>query len=571
MRPPIVLRVERSCLPSPKAKLQAKSKAKSKAKSVALHQLRQLQSNVYPASMTHADLADHANHSNQPGLHHPRPGTLTLASGAVTIEAVVAVARYRSHVAISDEARTNIRRARAIVEKSMGDGLPHYGINTGFGSLSRARIPDQDLRSLQLNLLRSHAAGVGEPLPEEVVRAMLILLAASLCRGCSGVREIVVDSIVALLNSGVTPVVPSLGSVGASGDLAPLAHACLVLVGEGEATYKGVRTPAADALRAANLAPMALDAKEGLALINGTHLMAGRGCLVIADAERTFTAALQACAMSIDGARATDAFLDERAHAARNQPGQMNVASRLRALLQGSTIITSHAENDTRVQDPYSFRCSPQVLGAAWDCMRYVRGCVERELGGVTDNPLVLGSDIVSAGNFHGMPMAIPFDALGIALSHVAGISERRVFWILSAIDKESNLPAYLAPNPGLYSGMMIAQYTAAACCNEMIQLANPASVANISTSAGMEDYNSFGPRCVAKAARAVELLEYVVAIEFLCATEAIDRHRPFRSGPGVERAHESVRSCVKPLTSDRSSSPDIEAIVAMMRAGGFR
>lgn len=497
--------------------------------------------------------------------------TIILDSTPLTIQQVVAVARGGERVEMKPAARERVRAARRVIERAMGDGEAHYGINTGFGSLSRKRIADTDLATLQLNLLRSHAAGVGEPLAPEVVRAMMLLLAASLCRGCSGVRETVIDTIIALLNAGVTPLVPSLGSVGASGDLAPLAHACLVLVGEGRAWHKGVEMDASAALAAAGVAPIALSAKEGLALINGTHLMAGRGCLVLHDAKIAVNAALNACAMSIDAARATDSFLDPRAHVARNQPGQIHVAKVIRDALHGSQIITSHAENDPRVQDPYSFRCAPQVLGAAADCIAYVESALSHELGGVTDNPLVLGDDVVSAGNFHGMPLAIPFDALGIALTHVAGISERRVFWILSAMDKEANLPAYLASNPGLHSGLMIAQYTAAACCNEMIQLANPASVANISTSAGMEDYNSFGPRAVAKADRAVDLLRNVVAIELLCAAEAIERHRPLKSGAGVEAAHAAVRARVTPLDGDRSPAPDIAALAQGIADGAFR
>jgi histidine ammonia-lyase len=491
---------------------------------------------------------------------------IALDSGPLTIDQVVAVARHGVPLALTEAARVKIRAAREVVERAMRSGKAHYGINTGFGSLSRARIDDADLAALQRNLLRSHAAGVGEPFADEVVRGMLAILAASLARGASGVREELVDAIVAMLNAGVTPVVPSIGSVGASGDLAPLAHACLVLMGEGTARHRGRTMPGGEALAAAGLRAIDLDAKEGLALINGTHLMAARACLILADARNATDAALVACAMSIDAARASHAFLDPRAHELRNQPGQVAVAARLRALLASSEIVVSHAENDPRVQDPYSFRCSPQVLGAALDAIAYVRGCVERELHAVTDNPLVVGSDIISAGNFHGMPLAIPLDAMAIALAHVAGISERRTFWILSAFDKEARLPAYLAPNPGLHSGLMIAQYTAAACCNELITLAGSASVANLSTSAGMEDYNSFGPRAAAKAARAVELVEHVVAIEVLCAAEGLDRHRPLKSGPGVEHARRAVRARVTPLTTDRSPSPDVEALAEAIR-----
>jgi histidine ammonia-lyase len=291
-----------------------------------------------------------------------------------------------------------------------------------------------------------------------------------------------------------------------------LAHIALALIGEGEVLAKsGSRTPSAGTMQAAGLRPMLLQAKEGLALINGTHLMGARGALLVADTDRLLDAAFVACAMSIDACKGTDAFLDERVYAARNQPGPAAAAARLRALLAGSTIIPSHRENDPRVQDPYSLRCAPVILGAALDALGYVKRAVEAELGAVTDNPLVFTDEgehgpIVSAGNFHGMPVAVPLDVLAIAIAHVAGVSERRTFYLLSATDPVNKIPAYLSPRPGLHSGLMIAQYTAAACCNEIQGLAVPASIANIPTSAGMEDYNSFGPRAAAKAARSLEL-----------------------------------------------------------------
>lgn len=465
--------------------------------------------------------------------------------------------------------------SRAAIEARCDSGQAHYGINTGFGSLSRVRIPLGDLRTLQRNIIRSHAAGVGAPLPEDVVRACMLLLCASLSRGLSGVRPSVVEALASMLNAGVTPIVPSIGSVGASGDLSPLAAIGLVLMGEGQATYQGVTLDAEKALRAAGVKPISLEAKEGLAIINGTHLMGARASLLCADADRLMNAAMVAAAMSIDAARATDSFLDARIHAARRQPGQMHVASVLRDLLAGSQIIPSHREDDPRVQDPYSLRCTPQVLGAAWDCLSYVKQAVERELGAVTDNPLVFpsnsGHDIVSGGNFHGMPLAIPLDSLAIALAHVAGISERRVFWLLSALEPETHLKAYLSPRPGLNSGLMIAQYTAAACCNEIIGLCTPASVANISTSAGIEDYNSFGPRGAAKARRIVELGENVLAIELLCAAQGIEAHRPLRSGKGVERAHATIRRVVPTLADDRPLTPDIASIVTLVRDDQFR
>lgn len=475
---------------------------------------------------------------------------------------------------LSGEATAKVGAARRVIEAASSDGLAHYGINTGFGSLARQRVGTDELRQLQTNLIRSHAAGVGAPLPGDVVRGTMLLLAASLSRGFSGVRPIVIDSILAALNAGVTPVVPSVGSVGASGDLAPLAHIGLALLGEGEAEFQGRVLTAREALQDAGLTPLTLEAKEGLAIINGTHLMCALACLALHDAGKVFEGAIAAAAMSIDACRGTDAFLDARIHDARNQPGQKAVAARLRELLAGSEIIPSHAENDPRVQDPYSLRCTPQVLGAAWDAIGYVKRCVEQELGAVTDNPLVFtaseaGQDsIVSGGNFHGMPLAIPLDVLSIAMSHVAGISERRTFWLLAGLDSESHLRPYLTPQPGLCSGLMIAQYTAAACCNEIVGLCTPASVANISTSAGIEDYNSFGPRSGMKAQRVIELARNVVAIELLCAAEGIEYQRPLKSGAGVERVHGIIRGLVPRLTNDRPPAPDIAAIAEMVRAG---
>jgi histidine ammonia-lyase len=510
------------------------------------------------------------------------PVPLVLQANPVTIADVVDVARQARHVEIGSLARSALTASRAVVEAALNDGSPHYGINTGFGSLSRERIPTQALEELQRNLVRSHACGVGEPLPVEVVRAMMVLLAASLCRGMSGVRAVIPEQICRMLNGGLTPVVPSIGSVGASGDLAPLAHIALTLIGEGSIAHLGKTSPAREALAAANISPATLEAKEGLALINGTHLMAAQGALLCHDAERTFEVALLAAAMSMDACRATDAFLDPRVHAARNQPGQQIAAARLREHLRGSQIIPSHRDNDPRVQDPYSLRCIPQVLGAAHDCLGYVKQALTSELGGVTDNPLVFAAEpaptadfthpesIVSAGNFHGMPLAIPLDTLTIALAHIAGISERRTFWMLASLDPEAHLKPYLTPQPGLNSGLMIAQYTAAACCNEIITLATPASVSNIVTSAGIEDYNSFGPRAAAKARRALELTQTVIAIELLCAAQGLEYHRPLRSGEGVERAHALVRGRVPPLTADRVLATDINAVLALVREGSL-
>jgi histidine ammonia-lyase len=520
-------------------------------------------------------------------------GRIVLDGSALTLDQVEVVARRGGRVAVGPGAIDAVRRARAVVEEALGDGEAHYGINTGFGSLARQRLAPGELRQSQLNLIRSHAAGVGEPLPVETVRAMTLLLAASLCRGCSGVRPEVVDTLVAMLNAGVHPIVPSVGSVGASGDLAPLAHLALVLVGEGLATLDDVASdqtrrgssgdllPGAGALKAAGIVPLTLEAKEGLALINGTHLMAAEAALLLCDFKWLLDAAIVATAMSIDACRGSDEYLDPRVYEARNHPECGVVAGRLRDLLAGSAILPSHRDDrDPRVQDPYSLRCAPYVVGAAMSLAGYVKLTVERELGAVTDNPLVFSREhpsrsggppgVVSAGNFHGMPIALPLDAIAMSVAHIAGISERRVFTMLAAADPESHLTPYLAHKPGLQSGLMIAQYTAAACCNEIAQLASPASVINLPTSAGMEDYNSFGPRSAAKLRRALWLAENVIAIELICAAEGLGFHEPLRSGAGVERARGIIRQRVAERTEDRPPAPDIAAVCDLIRSGAF-
>jgi len=489
---------------------------------------------------------------------------------------VVSVARNHAKVLLSDASKSQIAQCRAGLESVLNDGLPHYGINTGFGSLANKSIEQDDLENLQRNLIRSHAAGIGEPLESEVVRGMMFVLACSLSRARSGVRVEVVTHILSMLNAGITPIVPELGSVGASGDLAPLAHITEVMIGEGQAIINNTIKPGIEALSLANLQPLNLQAKEGLALINGTHLMTARFALIEQDLNQLVDAALVANAMSIDAARASHGYLDQRVYVARNQPGAAEVASTMRSLLQGSTIVTSHAENDPRVQDPYSFRCAPLVFGSVLDSFRSCQTSLNFELGAVTDNPLIFDTgsdvpDIVSAGCFHGMPVAIPLDTLAIGIAHLAGIAERRMYHILSVFDPESNLRAFMSPKPGVMSGFMIVQYAAASVCNELVGLANPSSVVNLSTCAGMEDYNSFGPRSAAKAARAVQLARSVIAAELLCSAEGIEAHRPHRSGDRVESAIEIIRSVVPPLTEDRSPAPDIAAIEHLIRADQFK
>jgi len=489
---------------------------------------------------------------------------------------VVSVARNGAQVNLSEASQSQITQCRAGLDSVLNDGLPHYGINTGFGSLANKSIEHDDLENLQRNLIRSHAAGIGDPLESEVVRGMMFVLACSLSRAKSGVRVEVITQILGMLNAGITPVVPELGSVGASGDLAPLAHIAEVMIGEGHAILNNSIKPGIEALSLVNLQPLTLQAKEGLALINGTHLMTARFALIEQDLVQLVDAALIANAMSIDAARASHGYLDQRVYVARNQPGAAEVASTMRALLAGSTIVTSHAENDPRVQDPYSFRCAPLVLGSVLDSFRSCQASLNFELGAVTDNPLIFETesdvpDIVSAGCFHGMPVAIPLDTLAIGIAHLAGIAERRMYHILSVFDPESNLRAFMSPKPGVMSGFMIVQYAAASVCNELVGLANPASVVNLSTCAGMEDYNSFGPRSAAKAARAVKLARSVIAAELLCSAEGIEAHRPHRSGDRVEAAIEIIRSVVPSLTEDRSPAPDIAAIEHLIRADQFK
>ncbi|MBL0871509.1 MAG: histidine ammonia-lyase [Phycisphaerales bacterium] len=539
---------------------------------------------------------------------------VVLTPQALSIQNVVDVARRGAKVSISKASMSAMLRSRRVVERCLTDGQAHYGINTGFGSLAKQRVGLDDLKTLQRNLVRSHSAGVGEPLREELVRAMMLILAASLARGLSGVRPVVVETLVKMINAGVVPVVPSIGSVGASGDLAPLAHVALCLIGEGQATIskpanlraagfspRGSAStatarpmPAAKALEKAGIKPLELHAKEGLALINGTHLMCAEGALLSEDALRLCQIAELTLAMSIDGCRASHSYLDERLYLARRNAWCDGTARVIRAALAGGKIAESHLENDPRVQDPYSLRAGVTVQGAASAQIFRFRHTIESELGAVSDNPLVfakgvrlpLGTDrrpylhdisnltredaVISGANFHGMPLAIPLDCLAIVLCHIAGISERRSYLMTGAFEPESHLKPFLTPRPGLQSGLMIAQYTAAACVNEMIGLATPASVSNITTCAGMEDYNSWGPRAAAKARRSLELATKVVAIEMLCAAAALDVHAPLKSGKAVEAAKRIIRTKVKPQGEDRVLTNDIEAIATLISTGAF-
>lgn len=496
---------------------------------------------------------------------------LILDGASLSIEDVVDVARRGRTVRLDDDTARQLTEGRRLIDRIVESDTTVYGINTGFGSLARVRVSREQLIDLQRNLVRSHAAGVGEPLDPEMTRAMLCIVAASLARGHSGVRPDLVEALIALLNAGVLPVIPSQGSVGASGDLAPLAHLALVLIGEGEACFNGERLPGAEALNRSGLAPQTLQAKEGLALINGTHLMCAASALAVYDAERLVMAAETAAAASLDALKGTDVALDGRIHNLRPHPGQLATASRVRDLLHGSEIRQSH-EGCTRVQDPYTQRCIPQVIGAVRDAIVYCRQVFTIELGAVTDNPLSFPDDnvVLSGGNFHGQPLALALDFLAIALTQLASFSERRTYSLLSTWEGDAALPVFLTETPGLGSGYMIAQYVAAALVNENKVLAHPASADSIPTSAGTEDFNSMGATSAWKVRRVVDNSLRTIAIETLCAAQAVECRRPLKSGPRIELAIARVRELVPRLTMDRPLSGDIELIAKAIRDGIF-
>ena len=500
------------------------------------------------------------------------PDGIIINGQALSRVEVVAVARHYAPVTLGSASVERIAAARAVIDTIAAEGRKVYGVTTGFGHLSKVRIPQEQLEELQHNLIRSHSAGVGEPLSEEVSRAMMLLLAASLARGNSGVRVEIVHSLLALLNAHIYPLIPSRGSVGASGDLAPLAHLALILIGEGEALYQGQRCTGLEALQAAGIAPLQLQAKEGLALINGTHLMEAIAILTLADAETSLLSAEVACAMSIEGLLGSHIPLDARIHQRRGQHGQQISAERLRKLVSNSEINRSH-QNCARVQDPYTLRCAPQVFGAVRDALEYCATIFERELDAVTDNPLVFpeDGDVLSGGNFHGQPLALALDFLAIALTQLASFSERRIYNLMGPHDwDEVGAPLFLTPNPGLNSGFMITQYAAAALVNEIKILAHPASIDSIPTSAGMEDFVSMGVTSALKVLRILESAQQVIAIELMCAAQMLDFRLPLKPGEGVQRAYERVRSYVRKLEQDRVLAPDIVTLSNAVKAGTF-
>jgi len=499
----------------------------------------------------------------------PVQAPLQLTGRDLAIEDVVAVAREKRPVDLAATARERMAASRAVIDRVVASGETIYGVTTGFGDLADVRISPEQTATLQRNLVRSHAAGVGEPLPGEVVRAMLVLRVNALAVGLSGVRPELADLLVAMLNAGVQPRIPSRGSVGASGDLAPLAHLALVVIGEGEAEVGGRLLAGADALAAAGLEPMELQAKEGLALLNGTQLMAALGALAAADARRLVITADVVGAMSLEAMLGTASAFDEALIGARPHPGQIASAARLRRLLADSEIGASHRSSPHRLQDPYSLRCMPQVHGAVHDALAPLEGVLAVEMNAATDNPLVFPDGrVVSGGNFHGAPLALALDHARVALTALATISERRTARLVDA--RLSGLPAFLAAEPGLESGLMIAQYTAAALVNELKTVAHPASVDTIPTSANQEDHVSMGATSALLLREAVDRVTAVLAIEALCAARGLDLRAPLRPGQGVATAHAAVRGVVTPLAADRPPGPDIAALAQLIAGGGL-
>ncbi|HUY10770.1 MAG TPA: histidine ammonia-lyase [Candidatus Dormibacteraeota bacterium] len=487
----------------------------------------------------------------------------------LTIERIAAIAEGGAKVRVSEAASARVAAARNFVDERFADGDAIYGVTTGFGRLANVQIDPGDAALLQLNLVRSHAAGTGAPLDERFVRAAGVLRVNSLAAGHSGIAPATLALLVELLNRGVTPVVPMQGSVGASGDLAPLAHMSLLLIGEGEAYFRQERMPGAEALARAGLKPIVLGAKEGLALINGTQVMTGIASLCLLYAERIADTADLIAAMSLEAYLGTDAVFDRRINALRPHRGQRVVAARLRRALANSEIMKSHRACG-RVQDPYSFRCISVVHGAIRDSISHVRAVTEVEANSVTDNPLVFPDDRVflSGGNFHGEPIALAIDFLKMAICEFASISERRLYLLLNA--EERGLPLFLARRSGLQSGLMIVQYASAAMVNDNKALAWPSSVDSIPTSAGQEDHVSMGMTSANNLVRVLENVEGALACELLGAMAATDFRRPLRSGSGTQLLYELVRERIEPLIEDRSPAPDIETARAFIRSGSI-
>jgi len=491
--------------------------------------------------------------------------TVRIDGRSLDLDDVEAVAADGARVDLAEEARQRIAAARGVVDQILTSGQVVYGVNTGFGKLAEVRIPPDQLSRLQLNLLRSHSCGVGEPFSEPVVRAMLLLRANVLATGHAGCRVELVERVVDLLNAGVHPVVPCRGSVGASGDLAPLAHLALPVVGEGEAIFRGERLVGDEALHRAGIEPIVLEAKEGLALINGTQTSAAVAGLALVEVRRLLDAADVVCSLTLEAVAGTDAAFDPAVHEARPHPGQLTCAANLAILMEGSAIRESHRDCG-RVQDAYSLRCSPQVHGAARDAFEHVRRVLEIELNSATDNPMVFTDGrVVSGGNFHGAPIAVVFDYLAAALTDLASISERRQARLVDAA--LSGLPAFLSPEPGLNSGFMMVQVAAAALVSECKTLAHPASVDSIPTSAGQEDHVSMSTWSARKLASIVDLLRQVLGMEYMTAAQGVEFQRPLTSSVKLEEAITRLRERVPRLEEDRFLAPDIHEATSLVES----
>ncbi len=514
-------------------------------------------------------------------------GTVVLTGAALTIDDIEAVARHGARAELDEAARGRIQEARDVVDRLVATGAVAYGVTTGFGDLASVTIRPEDTGRLQENLLMSHAAGVGPAFPEEVVRAMLLLRANTLALGHSGCRPLVVDRLLAFLAAGIHPVVPEQGSLGASGDLAPLAHLALPLIGRGEVDLAGRRMPAADALRETGLEPLELQAKEGLALLNGIQMMGAVGALALADADRLTRTASVAAAMSVEALLGTEVAFAAAYQLARPHPGQIAVAAELRHLLRDSTLQLSHHGHAHKVQDPYSLRCVPQVHGAVRDALDHLRRVLDIELNSATDNPLIFpgggvapedavatgGGLVISGGNFHGEPIALALDFAKIAVAELGSISERRTALMVDA-RLNGGLPAFLAASSGVDSGMMIYQYTAAALVSEDKVLAHPASVDSIPTSANQEDHVSMGAISARHARAIVANVERVLAIELLVAAQALDARLALLPGTtpgvGVAEAHRRIRATVAHLDGDREPGPDMASALGLVRSGAL-
>jgi histidine ammonia-lyase len=494
-----------------------------------------------------------------------------LTGQALSLAQIAQIAYGRESINIGASAHSRIHSSREVIDEIVAKGAVVYGVSTGFGKLADVHVPAAELRQLQLNLVRSHACGIGNPLSAPEVRAMILLRANVLALGLSGIRLEVIEQLCELNNREIVPVIPEKGSVGASGDLAPLAHLSLALIGEGEAFYQGKRLPGSDALKAAGLEPMRLEAKEGLALLNGTQAMHAVGGLALFRAKRLARVADIAGAMTLEALKGTPTAFDARIHQARPYPGQQAVAEHLRHLLRDSEIRQSHLANDPRVQDAYSLRCMPQVHGAIRGALDHCEKVLEIESGSATDNPLVFAEtgDVLSGGNFHGAPLALALDYAAMAITDLMSISERRTDRLVNP-DSSEGLPPFLSPHAGTHSGFMILHVAAVALLNEAKGLAHPASIDNLPTSGGKEDHVSMGMTSALKLRSIVENAEHLLAIELLSAAEGLEFRRPLKGGVGVEEAYARVRELSSAVEADRSMSPDIAGVATAIRHGIF-